>query len=179
MKIIAFGASTSSQSINKRFATYTAGLFDDFEIEILDLNDFEVPIFNVDREKKSGIPDLIKGLYQKMIDADLLIISMTEHNGSYSAAFKNTLDWLSRYKSEFWEGKNMLLLSTSPGKRGGQFVMEASLTRFPIHGAKILQHFSLPSFYDNFDDEKGILNDELKQSYFEIIQKVKSSYGMD
>jgi NAD(P)H-dependent FMN reductase len=40
MKIIAFGASPSKNSINKKLATYAAHLFEN-EVEVLDLNDFK------------------------------------------------------------------------------------------------------------------------------------------
>ena len=47
-KIIAFGASSSKNSINKQFATYAAHQFKNVSVEILDLNDYEMPIFYVD-----------------------------------------------------------------------------------------------------------------------------------
>ena len=50
-KIIAFGASSSKQSINKQLATYAANQFENTSIEILDLNDYEMPIFSIDKEK--------------------------------------------------------------------------------------------------------------------------------
>ena len=40
MKIIAFGGSNSTQSINKRLATYASSLFENADVEVLDLNDF-------------------------------------------------------------------------------------------------------------------------------------------
>ena len=170
MKIIAFGASTSSTSINKTLAGYVAGLFKNFEKEIIDLNDFDVPIFSVDVEKKTGIPPAVIRWITKISEADLLIVSMAEHNGSYTAAFKNLMDWASRYVGEFWSGNKMFLLSTSPGKRGGKSVMDAAATRFPIHGAKIIDYFSLPSFNENFSIESGIIDENLK---LELETKIK------
>ena len=51
-KIIAFGASSSKQSINKQLATFAANQFQNVSVEILDLNDYEMPIFSVDKEKE-------------------------------------------------------------------------------------------------------------------------------
>ena len=48
-KIIAFAGSSSKQSINKQLITFTSTLFKNFESEILDLNDYEMPIYSVDR----------------------------------------------------------------------------------------------------------------------------------
>jgi NAD(P)H-dependent FMN reductase len=56
-KIIAFGASSSKDSINKQLATYAAGQFKNASVEVLDLNDYEMPIFSTDKEAAS-IPTL-------------------------------------------------------------------------------------------------------------------------
>jgi chromate reductase, NAD(P)H dehydrogenase (quinone) len=173
MKIIAFGASCSIQSINKKFACFAASQFSDAEIEVLDLNNYALPLFTVDLESKIGYPENAKAFIDKLMEADLLVISMAEHNGSYTAAFKNLFDWSSRLKPNMFEGKKMLLLSTSPGKRGGQGVIEAAKTRFPKHGVEIIASFSLPSFEENFDAEKGILNEELNIQFKETISSAK------
>ena len=65
-KIIAFGASSSKTSINKQLATYVANQFKNTAIEILDLNDFELPLFSVDRESETGIPKLAHDFYEKI-----------------------------------------------------------------------------------------------------------------
>ena len=72
----------------------------------------------------------------------------------------------------------MLLLSTSPGGRGGKGVMDAALVRFPIHGAEIIEHFSLPKFNENFDDEQGITDPVLKAEFEQAVGKVKSSVAL-
>lgn len=163
MKLIAFAASNSQQSINKKFVTYAAQRIAGKHAEILDLNDFEVPIFSVDREKHEGFPQKILSFIEKLENSDFIVISLAEYNGSYTPAFKNIFDWSSRVKLKMFEGKKLLLLSTSPGGGGGKFVMQAALNRFPRHGATDIQHFSLPSFKENFDENQGITNPELRQ----------------
>ncbi|MEO0877483.1 MAG: NAD(P)H-dependent oxidoreductase, partial [Bacteroidota bacterium] len=63
-KILAFGASNSRNSINKQLASYAAGQLTDATITLLDLNDFEMPIYSIDREKESGIPQLAEQFKQ-------------------------------------------------------------------------------------------------------------------
>lgn len=169
MNIVAFGASYSINSINKRFATYTANLYNEAKIEIIDLNNYQLPIFTVDLEEEIGYPDIVKLFVNKLANADLLIISLAEHNGSYTAGFKNLFDWSSRYTMKLFEGSKMLLLSTSTGVRGGLGVMEAALSRFPKHGADIIANFSLPLFNENFDAKKGIINADLASKFNDII----------
>lgn len=171
-KIIAFGASSSKSSINKQLATYTANQFQNASIEILDLNDYEMPVYSVDKEKENGIHKLATDFYAKIGSADLLVISFAEHNGNFSAAFKNVLDWTSRINAKTFQEKEMLLLATSPGARGGSSVLDIATKRFPFQGGIVKGSFSLPSFNDNFDTEKGITNEDLKKQLAEIIKAI-------
>ena len=170
-KIIAFGGSSSKNSINKKLATYTANLFQDATVEILDLNDFEMPVFSVDKEE-NGFPKEAKNFLDKMEEADFLVVSLAEHNGAYTASFKNILDWTSRINGKVFQGKRMILMATSPGARGGQSVLDIAKDRFPRHDAALVGTFSLPSFYENFDKTNGIINPELKNNLLDIIKSI-------
>lgn len=173
-KIIAFGASSSKTSINKEFATYVAHKFQNIAVEILDLNDYEMPIYSVDKENENGIPQLAQDFYSKLGSADLIIISLAEHNGNYSVAFKNILDWTSRVNMKAFQEKPMLLLATSPGPGGGNSVLKIATTSFPFLGGNVKANFSLPSFNENFDYEKGILtNKEIEQELKDLVQNIK------
>ena len=172
-KIIAFGASSSKNSINKQLATYTANQFQNASIEILDLNDYEMPVFSVDKQAENGIHPLAQEFYAKIGSADLIIISFAEHNGNFSSAFKNILDWSSRINAKTFQEKPMLLLATSPGARGGSSVLDIANKRFPFQGGMVKGSFSLPSFNDNFDAEKGITNEELKNQLLKIVNTIE------
>lgn len=172
-KIIAFGASTSKTSINKQLATYAAKQFENASIEVLDLNDFEMPIYSNDKENENGIPQLAHDFLEKTGSADLIIISFAEHNGNYSAAYKNIFDWASRINAKVFQQKPVLLLATSPGARGGSSVLGIATSSLPFQGADIKGSFSLPSFYDNFDAENGIKNEELKNKLLAIIENIE------
>lgn len=160
MKVLAFGASNSRISINQQLAIWAANELENAEVNALDLNDFEMPLYSSDRESENGIPKEALDFIGIVKEADGIVISLAEHNGTYTAAFKNLFDWASRLESSVWANKPMLLLSTSPGPRGAVTVMEAALTRFPRHGGEIAGHFSLPSFGKNFNSEDGITNEE-------------------
>ncbi len=164
MKVIAFAASSSKHSINKKLVTYVAGLLQNCEIEILDLNDYELPLFSVDRENELGCPDLAKAFFDKIGQSDALIISFAEHNGSYTAAYKSLFDWCSRIESKVFQNKPMILLSTSPGSRGGATVLAMATASAPFFGGRVKASISVPSFNQNFDLETGrIINPEIKE----------------
>ncbi len=156
MKILAFGASTSSKSINRQLALFAAKLTPEADVTALDLRDYKLPIYSADEEETNGVPADAKAFLQQIRSHDAIIVSLAEHNGSYSAAFKNLYDWASREEQKVWADKPMLLLSTSPGGRGGANVLDAAKATFPRMGADLKATFSLPSFYDNFDAQKGI-----------------------
>ena len=170
MKIIAFAGSNSQHSINKKLVTYAASLFDNAEVEILDLNDFQMPLFSVDVEKEIGQHPLAKAFLAKISAADILVVSLAENNGNYSVAFKNVFDWCSRIGAKVFQEKPMLLMATSPGVRGGSSVLDIAKNALPRYGGIIKATFSLPSFNDNFDVEKErISNQELDEKLREIV----------
>ncbi|MFK7971813.1 MAG: NADPH-dependent FMN reductase [Bacteroidia bacterium] len=165
--ILAFGASSSRASINKQFATYAAHQVSDADVTILDLNDFEMPIYSIDKEKENGFPDLAQQFKAHIKAADGIIISFAEHNGAYSAAFKNIFDWVSRIEKDVWGNKPMLLLATSPGARGGRTVLDIALGKFKFMNTNTLASFSLSGFHSNFSSENGIQDAELKAAFEE------------
>ena len=170
MKIIAFGASPSKNSINKKLATYAASLFENAEVEVLDLNNFEIPVFSVDIEVEIGQHPNAQAFLDKLASADFLVVSLAENNGNYTAAFKNIFDWCTRIQKEVFQQKPMLLMATSPGARGGATVLEMAQNAFPRFGAQLKGIFSLPNFNDNFDEEKGVIsNPELDKELKTIV----------
>lgn len=160
MKILAFAGSSSSTSINRELVKFVLKDFKEEKINLIDLNDFTMPVFSVDLEKK-GFPDEAHKFLKVIKECDVIICSLAEHNRSYSAAFKNVFDWASRINVKVFQNKPMLLMSTSPGGYGGGNVMNTAKTFFPQFGADIKETFSLSKFYENFDNESGLINPEM------------------
>ncbi|SFR40353.1 NADPH-dependent FMN reductase [Litoreibacter janthinus] len=162
MKAIALAASNSSTSINKRLVTHASEVFQrDFgaEVEILDLNDFEMPIYSSDREAKDGIPEQAQRLYAKFGQADAILISYAEHNGNYTAAWKNIFDWTSRIDAKVFQNTPMVAMSASPGQKGGASVLGIATNSIGFFGADLKGSFSVGPFGDKFDSEAGVLTD--------------------
>ncbi len=173
MKIIAFAASNSTQSINKQLVGYAASLVEGAQTELLDLNDYELPMFGVDLEAKDGIPEAAKAFHQKLAQGDAIMISLAEHNGNFAAAFKNLLDWCSRIDRKVFHDKPMVLLATSPGQGGGKSVLSLAIQSMPRFGGDVKGSLSIPSFNDNFDMQNGKLtNPELNQQLLETVQRL-------
>jgi len=158
-KIAVFAGSNSKKSINKELAVYASSLLKNVEIEILDLNDFEVPIYGIDEETENGIPQKATEFLKTVHRADGIILSLAEHNGNFASVFKNIYDWSSRIEKKLWNNIPMLLMATSPGSRGGSSVLSIAKIGFPHMGGNIIADFSLSSFYDNFKEGK-IINED-------------------
>ena len=173
IKILAFAGSNSPTSINHQLILNVTQRFTEHSPEVLELRELEIPLYSIIREKE-GIPRDIKFLYEKIQDYPALIISVNEYNASVSGFFKNIIDWLSRIDRKFLQEKQLLLMSTSPGKRGGASALEYCKGQFPRHGALIAESFSLPEFYKNFDSEKGAISNEI----FELgIEEVVTNFS--
>ncbi len=160
VKIIAFAGSNSKNSINKKFAIYAASLFEDSDVEILDLNDYELPLFSVDLETELGKPMIARTFLNKLAECDIIVLSLAEHNSSFSTAFKNIFDWASRQDRLVFGNNPMLLLATAPGNGGGRHVIEMAKMMLPKYGANIRATFFMPLFHQNFDSESNLISAE-------------------
>ena len=73
-KIIALGGSNSQKSINKALATYVANQVKNVEICVLDLNDFDLPLYGIDLETSAGVPADAIRLNSLMDSADGFVV---------------------------------------------------------------------------------------------------------
>lgn len=159
-KILAFAGSNSPTSINHQLILCVSRRMEAQEPEVLQLNKLHLPMYSIVLEKE-GIPEDITWLYEKIRQQDALVISVNEYNSGISGYFKNIIDWLSRVDRKFLEGKKILLMSTAPGKRGGASALEYVKNQFPRFGGEVVESFSLPDFYDNFDSERSEISNEI------------------
>jgi len=179
MKVLAFAASSSTKSINSKLASYAARMLssqqEGIETEILDINDYELPLFSEDRETRLGKPELAKAFLARIANSDAVIISFAEHNGSYTAAYKNLFDWASRINPKVFQGKPMVLLATSPGPGGASSVLATATASAPYFSGAVKATLSVPSFYENFDSERDQItskeiNEQLRAAVVSLLE---------
>lgn len=168
-KILALGASNSKKSINKALAIYAANKVENVEVIAADLNDYELPLYSPELEMNEGIPENAKAFLALIQSVDGIVLSMAEHNGLPTAAFKNLWDWSSRLEKKMWQNKPLFLLATSPGARGGANVLRVTKEMMPHFGGNIVATFSLPEFYKNVKDGH-LINIELEN---QLIQQCR------
>lgn len=169
MKVVAYGASTSSTSINKALATYAAKQIGGAEVTVLDINDYPVPMFSEDKEKEIGHAEGAKAFLDAIAQADALVISFAEHNGHYPAAYKNLFDWATRIDRSVFKDIPAVYLATSPGPGGASSVLAAAVGSASFFGGNVKDSISIPGFYDNFNVETGEVTNP------EIAAKIKAA----
>ncbi|MCZ2407584.1 MAG: NAD(P)H-dependent oxidoreductase [Burkholderiales bacterium] len=128
-QLLVFAGSTRQQSFNRRLARVAAGMAQEAgaQVTLLDLADFDIPLYNADLEACGTPPDVLR-LKQALYAHPAWIICSPEYNGSYTALLKNAIDWASSpVKADpAWQdgikpfrGKVVGMLSASPGALGG------------------------------------------------------------
>lgn len=178
MKIVGLAGSNSSTSINKTLVAFAAGLFENADVSIYSMRDFEMPLFGVDLEKEIGQHPIAQKFLDIISEADILVVSLPENNGSYSSAFKNVFDWASRIRKDVFQQKPTLLMAASPGGRGGKSVLELASSNLPRYGMEIKEVFSFPTFYQNFNlEDNQIVNPELEKELRGKVLSVENAMG--
>ena len=172
--ILVFAGSNSKKSINKELAMYASSLLNNVSSTILDLNDFILPLYGLDEEAENGIPENSQKFQEFIKNSDGIILSLAEHNGNFSVAFKNIFDWMSRIESKLWNNKPMLLMATSPGARGGASVLEIAKARFPYMGGNIVAAMSFPSYFENLKDGK-VIDQHLDEKMQLAVEKLQEA----
>ena len=89
------------------------------DTNIIDLNDFELPLFHGDLKT----PPKLAALAQAMADCDGIIIISPEYNGGLPPLLKNAIDWTSTFGREHLDGPIYAIASCSPGPMSGIMVM--------------------------------------------------------
>lgn len=126
-KLLMFAGSARKASTNKQLAALAANMAEKAgaEVTLIDLKNFEMPLYDGDLEADQGLPENAKRLKQLFVDHDGIFIASPEYNSSLSPLLKNTLDWISRPHTidepGLWAfaGKVVALGSVAPGALGG------------------------------------------------------------
>ena len=170
-QVLAFAGSNSSTSINHQLIQFAASKMVGHHVKVIKLTDFPLPMFSEDLERERGYPIELSLLKNEIDKVDALLISVNEHNGTVSAFFKNTMDWLSRLEYKFLADKKILLMSTSNGKRGALSALEYTKGILPRYGGEVVESFAFPSFSDNFSiEQQEITNEVLQMGFIDVLQ---------
>lgn len=121
MKFLVFAASHRPESDNRKLAKLAASQLaaKHITVDFAEYAEFDMPVYNDVTATTSGVPDIAQSFAKRAASANGIIIATPEYNWSYPGSLKNILDWTSRLKPNLLTGKTALLLSATPGSRGG------------------------------------------------------------
>ncbi len=158
MKVLSFAATNHTKSINRQLIGYATKRIQDLnssaEINILDINDFEMPIYSQEREQASGVPSQAKSFFDAIGEADAVVVSFAEHNGFVTAAWKNIFDWMSRIDQNVWQNKPLVFLCASPGGRAGAGVLESQEKNAPHFAGEVKGIYGVGKWGESWDGEE-------------------------
>jgi len=159
MKLLAVAGSVRKASLNKMLLALASDVArrKGAEVKVVDLADFEMPLYSGDIEEKQGIPEAANKLKELFNSVDGIIISAPEYNFSVSGVLKNAVDWTSRIKPQPFKQKHILLMSASPSMVGGNRGLWS--LRIPLEslGAFVYpEMFSLAVAHEAFDIKGGL-----------------------
>jgi NAD(P)H-dependent FMN reductase len=147
------------------------------EVTRISLADYPLPILDEDLEKESGIPENVTRLARQIAAHDGLLIATPEYNGSIPPLLKNSIDWVSRVRTDGGRrflplsGKAVALCSSSTGHCAGIRCiahLRAVLVRCRME--VMTPECSVPAAASAFD-EAGELRDERLRHAMETVAK--------
>jgi NAD(P)H-dependent FMN reductase len=152
MKVLGISSNNNEDSIHNKLLQYALSLFENVDIERIDLNEFKVTVNPKPAEKNSDFSERIKILSEKFDTAVLVVISIAEEpeNTHFNTVY-SALEKLSN--GEVFAKQPLLLLTTSIHNDEGKSLLESATKKFNKAGSPVWETFSLPNFHDHFDKE--------------------------
>ncbi len=186
--LLIFAGSTRQHSFNRKLAHATAAIARDAgaAVTLLELSDFDIPLYNADLEAQGTPADVVR-LKNILWQHPAWVICSPEYNGSYTALLKNTIDWASSpvHGHADWQdgtkpfrGKVVGMLSASPGGLGG--------LRSQSHLAPLLinlecwlapKAFALGSAGSAFDDADNLVQPAHRDRVRAVVDQVLWASG--
>jgi len=172
VKILAFAGSARKDSLNKKLLRIAAAGAEaaGAEVTLVDLADFEMPLFNQDLESEQGMPDKTAEFKKLMILHDGFLIASPEYNGAFSPLLKNTIDWASRAENDdepplvAYCGKTAAVLATSPGGLGGMRGLVMLRMLLGNLGVIVLpDQQAVPNGFSAFNDDGSMSDEKLEK----------------
>ena len=169
VRLLVFGASLREGSMNDRLASLAASVAQQkgATVERATMSQFECPAYDLDDEISKGLPAGAQALHDVLNSVDGFMIASPEYNASMPGVLKNTIDWVSRFRPQPFNGKQAFLMAASPSMTGGKIGLWALRQPLEHLGARTYPDmFALAQAHRAFDDA-GRIADAKLQNWFE------------
>jgi len=154
-------ASVRKSRKSHRVALFFKNYIEQFELaeaEIIDLDEYQFPVFNERLRLQERPAERVLDFAQRIINADGIIVVTPEYNGGYPASLKNVIDLL----YDEWRRKPVAISTVSDGPFGGsQVLVSLQFTLWKIKAWPVSAFFPVPEV-DSAFDENGNALDRIK-----------------
>lgn len=166
-RILAFSGSARKGSLNQKLLAATTKAVEAAGgvVTLIDLNDYELPLYHGDLEEAKGMPENADKLIKLVQSHAGLLVASPEYNSQLTPLLKNTIDWMSRADENPFTGKIAAVVSASPGALGGARSLQ--------HARHLLLHLGchvapaqciLPKAHEAFDEQGNLTNARSQKS---------------
>ena len=186
-KLLFFAGSIRKGSINQKLVDLSADIAkaQGVEVTVINLGDYEMPIYNGDLESAEGLPENAIKLKQLFIEHDGFYIVSPEYNSSFSALLKNSIDWISRPHEadetplSAFAGKVAAIGAVAPGALGGlRGLVPLRMLLGNIAVNVVPNQVAIPFGFDAFDENNKLKNEQhhkmLEASVSQFIETTKA-----
>jgi chromate reductase len=182
MRVLGISGSLREESLNTRLLRAAADqLPGGVELVILDPALLKaVPPYDEDDERATdGGWDIeaVRALRETIAQADAVLFSTPEYNGSIPGQLKNALDWVSRpLASNVLNGKPVAVVGASTGLFGAVWA-QAELRKVlqTMHARVVDRELPLVQAHEQFGDDGGLAEDDVRAQLAEHIAELVDS----
>jgi chromate reductase len=166
VRVLLFAASLRKESVNDRLTQVVRRILEsrDVDVDHASMRDFDCPAYDQDDEQSQGLPSGAQRFRERLLAVDAFIIAAPEYNGSMSGVLKNSVDWVSRFRPQPFNGKQAVLLSASPSMAGGNRGLWALRVPFEHLGTRVYPDmFSLAQAHTAFANDGNLADSKLQE----------------
>ncbi len=174
MRVLAISGSLRAASHNTALLRAAAGLAPEgVEVELYQGLD-RLPPYNEDHDTNDPAPEVAE-LRRQITEADAVLISTPEYNGTLPGQLKHAVDWASRpygKASSLW-GKPVAVIGASVTDYGALWAQDHLRKALGIAGARVLEaELPVGKAQDRFNADGELLDFETAERLAEIVSEL-------
>jgi len=166
MRILAVSGSLRADSYNTKLLRAALDAAPDgIEVELFDSAGIAaLPLYDQDLDE-GDVPEAVAQLRSEWDEADAILFSTPEYNGSVPGGLKNAVDWASRpVREAALTNKTVAVIGASPGQFGAMWAQADLRKILGIAGARVVgDELPVTRAHEKFDHDGRLLDAELHE----------------
>jgi chromate reductase len=176
VKVLGVSGSLRAESYNTRLLAEAAmSAPTGVELELADPSLIaELPLYDQDLDLADDAPASVQRLREAWTEADAILFSTPEYNGSVPGGLKNAIDWASRPRLEAaLTNKTVAVIGTTTGQFGAIWAQNDLRRILGIAGARVIgEGLAVPKAHEGFADET-------RGQLYAVLQLLEESVELD